>query len=161
MWTVYATCAAVLKALRARSKLWPIQTTSFSSVMRKVLTKIEIQTASMLDSCVLTLRMPPLLRQPIVAGGQTWWTTGHWECLPPSSPYCNSLDYFMWCVFEREVSKCPHITLTLPQGHDLSCSDWPWQGGHHSHLHEVSVLDWGCYGDHWGFYQINVYIICI
>ncbi len=26
--------------------------------------------------------------------------------------YCNSLDYFMWCVFEREVSKCPHITLT-------------------------------------------------
>ncbi len=56
--------------------------------------------------------MPPLLRQPTVAGGQTWWTTGYWECLPPSSPYCNSLDYFMWCVFEREVSKCPHITLT-------------------------------------------------
>ncbi len=24
----------------------------------------------------------------------------------------NPLDYFMWCVFEREVSKCPHVTLT-------------------------------------------------
>jgi hypothetical protein len=34
-----------------------------------------------------------------------------WECLPPSSTYCNFLDYFMWCVFEREVSICPHITL--------------------------------------------------
>ncbi len=56
--------------------------------------------------------MPPLLRQPTLTGGQTWWTTGHWECLPPRSPYCNSLDYFMWCVIEREVSKCPHITLT-------------------------------------------------
>ncbi len=55
--------------------------------------------------------MPTFSRQPTVAGGQTWWTTGHWECLPPSSPYCNSFDYFMWCVFEREVSKCPHITL--------------------------------------------------
>jgi hypothetical protein len=21
----------------------------------------------------------------------------------------------MWCVFEREVSKCPHITLTFPK----------------------------------------------
>ena len=29
----------------------------------------------------------------------------------PSSTDFNSLDYFMWCVFEREVNKCPHITL--------------------------------------------------
>ncbi len=46
----------------------------------------------------------------------------HWleEMWPPSSTDCNSLEYFMWCVFEREVNKCPHITLIpdLPQGHD-------------------------------------------
>jgi hypothetical protein len=24
---------------------------------------------------------------------------------------CNPLDYFMWSVDEREVNKCPHITL--------------------------------------------------
>jgi hypothetical protein len=37
----------------------------------------------------------------------------HWleEMWPPSSTGCNSLDYFMWCVFEREVNN-PHITLT-------------------------------------------------
>ncbi len=34
------------------------------------------------------------------------------EIWPPSSPGCDPLDYFMWCVFEREVSKCPHVTLT-------------------------------------------------
>ena len=33
------------------------------------------------------------------------------EMWPPSSTDCNSLDYFMWCVFEREVNKCPHNTL--------------------------------------------------
>ena len=38
----------------------------------------------------------------------------HWleEMWPPSSTNCNSLDYFMWFIFEREVNKCPHITLT-------------------------------------------------
>ncbi len=38
----------------------------------------------------------------------------HWleEIWPPSSTDGNSLDYFMWCVFEREVNKCPHFTLT-------------------------------------------------
>jgi hypothetical protein len=30
---------------------------------------------------------------------------------PPSSTDGNFLDYFMWCVVEREVNKCPHITL--------------------------------------------------
>jgi hypothetical protein len=37
----------------------------------------------------------------------------HWskEMLPPSSTDCNPSDYFMWCVVEREVTKCPHITL--------------------------------------------------
>ncbi len=39
--------------------------------------------------------------------------TDHWlkEMWPPSSTDCNSLDYFMWCVFKREITKCPHITL--------------------------------------------------
>jgi hypothetical protein len=38
----------------------------------------------------------------------------HWleEMWPPSSTDCNSLGYFMWCVFDKEVNKCPHITLT-------------------------------------------------
>jgi hypothetical protein len=38
----------------------------------------------------------------------------HWleEKWPPGPTDCNSLDYFMWCVFEREVNKCPHFTLT-------------------------------------------------
>jgi hypothetical protein len=37
----------------------------------------------------------------------------HWslEIGPPSSPYCNPLDLFMWSVFEREVSKQSHNTL--------------------------------------------------
>jgi hypothetical protein len=32
----------------------------------------------------------------------------HWlkEMWPPSST-----DYFVWCVFEREVNKCPHTIL--------------------------------------------------
>ncbi len=45
----------------------------------------------------------------------------------------------------------PSYHPDLPQGHDLSCSDWPWQGGHHSCLQEVSVLDWGCYVRPLGF----------
>ena len=38
----------------------------------------------------------------------------HWsqEIRPPSSPGCNLLDYFMWSVVAREVSKHPHNTLT-------------------------------------------------
>jgi hypothetical protein len=37
----------------------------------------------------------------------------HWlkEMWPPSSTDYYPLDYFMWCVVEREVNKCPHITL--------------------------------------------------
>jgi hypothetical protein len=37
----------------------------------------------------------------------------HWlkEMWPPSSTDCNPLDYFMWFIVEREVNKCPHITL--------------------------------------------------
>ncbi len=37
----------------------------------------------------------------------------HWlkEMWPPSSTDCNPSDYFMWWVVEREVTKCPHITL--------------------------------------------------
>jgi hypothetical protein len=37
----------------------------------------------------------------------------HWleEMLPPRSTDCNPLGYFMWCVVEREVNRCPHITL--------------------------------------------------
>ncbi len=38
----------------------------------------------------------------------------HWlkEMWPSCLTDCNSLDYFVWCVFEREVNKCPHIALT-------------------------------------------------
>jgi hypothetical protein len=38
----------------------------------------------------------------------------HWskEIWPPSSPDCNPFDSSMWCEFQREVNKCPHITLT-------------------------------------------------
>jgi hypothetical protein len=36
---------------------------------------------------------------------EMWW--------PPSSTDCNPLDYFMWCVVEREVNQCPHITLAF------------------------------------------------
>jgi hypothetical protein len=37
----------------------------------------------------------------------------HWlkEMWPPSSTDCNPSDFFMWCIVEREVTKCPHITL--------------------------------------------------
>ena len=34
------------------------------------------------------------------------------EMWPPSSTDCNPLDYFLWCVVEREVIKCSHITLS-------------------------------------------------
>jgi hypothetical protein len=33
------------------------------------------------------------------------------EMWPPSSTDCIPSDYFMWCVVEREVNKCPHNTL--------------------------------------------------
>jgi hypothetical protein len=30
----------------------------------------------------------------------------------PSQPNrLQPLDYFMWCIFEREVNECPHINL--------------------------------------------------
>ena len=37
----------------------------------------------------------------------------HWleEMWPPSSTDCNPLDYLMWCIVEREVNKCPYVTL--------------------------------------------------
>jgi hypothetical protein len=37
----------------------------------------------------------------------------HWleEMWPPSSTDCNPLDYFMWCIVDREVNTCPHKTL--------------------------------------------------
>ena len=45
----------------------------------------------------------------------------HWleEMWPPSSTDCNPLDYFMWCVFEREVNKCSYITLSSLTTSDL------------------------------------------
>ncbi len=33
------------------------------------------------------------------------------EMWPSSSTDSNPLDYFMWCMVEREVNNCPHITL--------------------------------------------------
>jgi hypothetical protein len=42
----------------------------------------------------------------------------HWleEMWPSSSTDCNSLDYSMWCIVDREVNKCPHITLASLKG---------------------------------------------
>ncbi len=39
----------------------------------------------------------------------------HWleEMWPPSSTDWNPLGYFRWCVIEREVNRCPHITLAF------------------------------------------------
>jgi hypothetical protein len=34
------------------------------------------------------------------------------EICPPSSQDCNPSEYFPWSEVEREVTKCPHITLT-------------------------------------------------
>jgi hypothetical protein len=31
--------------------------------------------------------------------------------LPPSSQNCDPFDFFTWSEVEREVKKCPHITL--------------------------------------------------
>jgi hypothetical protein len=31
--------------------------------------------------------------------------------MPPSSPGCNPLDYFMWSVVDREANKQPYNTL--------------------------------------------------
>jgi hypothetical protein len=36
------------------------------------------------------------------------WLKAMW---PPSSSDCNPSDYFMWCIVEREVNRCPHVTL--------------------------------------------------
>ena len=83
------------------------------------------------------------------------------EMWPPGSTDCNSLDYFMWCVFERDVNKCPHITptslkvMTSAVVTDLdreviinACKKFQsWI--------EVVMEATGV------FYQINVYIICI
>ncbi len=87
----------------------------------------------------------------------------HWsqEIWPPSSPGCNPLDYFVWCVFEREVNKQLQSILTSPQCQDLRYNDCHWQGGRHPRLQEVPVSDWGCCWGQWGFHWTNVYVICI
>ncbi len=66
------------------------------------------QTDRMTDRCALTMRMSPLSCTTRSSWRPTWWSTG-WR--PPSSTDCNPSDYFMWCIVEREVTKCPHITL--------------------------------------------------
>jgi hypothetical protein len=37
----------------------------------------------------------------------------HWleEMWPPSSTDYKPVDYFMWCVVDREVNKFPYVTL--------------------------------------------------
>jgi hypothetical protein len=47
----------------------------------------------------------------------------------------------MWCVFEREVNKCPHITLASLKAMTSDVMTDLGQGGHHSCLQEVPVLD--------------------
>ena len=48
---------------------------------------------------------------------QTWLSDNlldFWgkEVRPPSSPYCNPLDYYVWGACERTNSRSPHNTLT-------------------------------------------------
>ncbi len=68
------------------------------------------QTDRMTNRCVLTMRCPHCHAQPGLADANLMV---HWlkEMWPPSSTDCNPSDYFMWCEVEREVTKCPHITL--------------------------------------------------
>ncbi len=51
------------------------------------------------------------LKSSSLAEGQP--EKNHWskEIWPPSSQDCPPFDSFMWCEFEREVSKKPHNTL--------------------------------------------------
>ncbi len=65
---------------------------------------MERQTDRMTDRCVLTMRMSPIVTDQLVDHRLK-------EMWSPSSTDCNPLDYFMWCVVEREVNKWPHITL--------------------------------------------------
>jgi hypothetical protein len=87
----------------------------------------------------------------------------HWleEMWPLSSTDCNPLDYFMWCVVDREVTKCPHITLASLKA---MTSDLMTNLDREVIIHackkfqswiEVVMETTGV------FHQINVYIICI
>ncbi|QQP40083.1 Hypothetical protein FKW44_014010 [Caligus rogercresseyi] len=42
----------------------------------------------------------------------------HWspDLLPPSSPDCNPLDYFLWGMVENKTNKHAHKPLPTPQG---------------------------------------------
>jgi hypothetical protein len=78
----------------------------------------------------------------------------HWpkEIWPPSSPDCNTLDYFMWSVCEREVNKQPHNTMaSLKAKISEVMADMDMEG-RHTRLQEVPVSDRGCCGGQWGFY---------
>ncbi len=107
----YASLAALLKPLHTRTKPPnPNQIIFFFD--EKFLNRMKMPAARMADSCVLTMRMFPLSCTTRTSWRPTWWTTGNVEMWPPSSTDCNPLDYFMWCVVEREVNKCPHKTLS-------------------------------------------------
>jgi hypothetical protein len=84
--------------------------------------------------------------------------TDHWlkEMWPPSSPDCNPVDYFMWSVIEREVSKCPHNTLASLKA---KVSDVMTDLGREVIIHACKMFwSWIKPG---GFHQTNVYVICI
>jgi hypothetical protein len=89
----YVTLAAMLN-LCAPEENHLIKIKQFSFLMRKILTRMERQTARITDRCVLTC---PRLAQPGLAEGQP---DDHWlkEMWPPSSTDCIPLDYFMWCI---------------------------------------------------------------
>jgi hypothetical protein len=67
----------------------------------------------------------------------------------------------MWCVFEREVNKCPHITLTsLKVMTSAVVTDLDREVIIHACKKFQSWIELGLEANGF-FYQINVYIICI
>jgi hypothetical protein len=80
----------------------------------------------------------------------------HWlkEMWPPSSTDYNPLDYFMWCKVDREVNKCPHMTLASLKG---MTSDVITDLDREVVIHSCKKFQ--PWIEAVGFHQINVYII--
>jgi len=124
----YKTLAAVLKVLRDRrviSSKGHVMPPHFFETGQRVNTKEYIK---VLDTVVKPLmellpqRVSPCVSQQDKTPAHTANITQNWlkanlkdhwpkEIWPPSSPDCNSLDYFMWGTVDREVKKQPHFTL--------------------------------------------------
>ncbi len=106
-----ATLAALLN-LCAPEVNHLIQTKKFFSLMRNIFEqdeKTDIQNGRQLCSDHEDVPIVMHNENQLKANLMDHWLEEMW---PPSSTDCNSLDFFMWCVFEREINKCPYITLT-------------------------------------------------